>query len=190
MIRRPTVSPASKPRGRHASAPQGILVALLCVVGTALPSGALAGGPPAPTFTASPTLTPGPACVPSSVTGASLQIAGDDAYDVYVNGTQVSTCGTGPPTACESVSIISIPLGLINLPPADNVLALYVTDTGGVRSGVTYMMTLTFSDCPTQTFQSDGFCTRSVYAGNVNDGTTNFPPGWQNTNFNGNAWPG
>src|SRR5688572_26659167 len=69
------------------------------------------------------------ACVPSSVTSATLQIAGDNYFYAYVNGTAIGNCVAK--NCYGTYASYPVPAGLINLPPADNILAVYISDSGG-----------------------------------------------------------
>ncbi len=127
------------------------------------------------------------ACVPSSVSSATLQIAGDNYYYAYLNGSPLGNCVA---KNCYGTYVsITVSPALINLPPADNVLAVYVSDsTGGQASGGSWRLTINYVGCPTQYVDSDGFCTRTQYAGLWAGG----PPGggWEATAFADGSWGG
>src|SRR5205823_5165915 len=82
------------------------------------------------------------ACVPTGVAAASIDFYGDDEVTMYINGTAITPCTNKCYKTLTTVDLLAAGVTL-NLPPADNVIAAYVSDTGGNLSGVNWQLSIT-----------------------------------------------
>src|ERR1035441_9752751 len=105
-----------------------------------------------------------------TVTSATLQASADDDILITLNGNVV----VSQPSNCnwwQNVSSFPITnLSWIN-GTGENILAVYGADQCGNDAWDTWLLTINYSDCPTQYIQSDGWCTRVLDSGVTNTGS-------------------
>ena len=127
-----------------------------------------------------------------TLTGATLDTSVDDAIFISINGNNI----VSQPSDCNwwsSVHSYTLTDLTVFNTTGENILSVYASDLCGNTAWATWLLTLTYSNCPTQYIASDGWCTRAMDAGVTYGGAGmpgSFPPGWMTTGYSDNAWGG